>query len=61
MMVADKNAKTSLFPRRSRPVAGHPTGRSRQPESHDERLIQPLHEWHRDNPERNSIDPQESV
>ena len=42
MMVADKNAKTSLFPRRSRPVAGHPTGRTRQPDSSDERLIQRL-------------------
>lgn len=42
MMVADKNAKTSLFPRRSRPVADPPTGRTRQPDSHDERLIQRL-------------------
>lgn len=39
-MVADKNAKTSLFPRRSRPVAGAPTGRTRQPDSRDEHLIQ---------------------
>lgn len=35
MMVADKNAKTSLFPRRSRPVAGHPTGRTRQRGNHE--------------------------
>ncbi|HFO6159418.1 TPA: hypothetical protein ACHKTJ_003772 [Escherichia coli] len=35
-------SKTSLFPRRSRPVAGHPTGRTRQPDSSDERLIQRL-------------------
>ncbi|MFN1949362.1 hypothetical protein ACK2GV_18295, partial [Escherichia coli] len=61
VVVSHENSKISRFPRRSRPVAGHPTGRTRQPERHDERLIQPLHEWHRDNPERNSIDPQESV
>lgn len=40
MMVADKNAKTSLFPRRSRPVAGPPTGRTRQPDNRDEHLKQ---------------------
>ncbi len=39
-MVADKNAKTSLFPRRSRPVAGTPTGRTRQPDNRDEHLKQ---------------------
>ncbi|EKT4766939.1 hypothetical protein QEQ13_004807 [Salmonella enterica] len=30
MMMTNKNAKTSFFPRRCRPVAGHPTGRTRQ-------------------------------
>ncbi|MCR1286027.1 hypothetical protein WB350_24745, partial [Escherichia coli] len=28
MMMTNENAKTSLFPRRSRPVAGHLTGRT---------------------------------
>lgn len=27
-MMTNENAKTSLFPRRSRPVAGHYTGRT---------------------------------
>ncbi|WP_205740158.1 hypothetical protein, partial [Escherichia coli] len=30
MMMTNENAKTSLFPRRSRPVADHPTGRTRK-------------------------------
>lgn len=30
MMMTNENAKTSLFPRRSRPVADHSTGRTRK-------------------------------
>lgn len=53
--------KLAFFRDAPAPWQAPPTGRTRQPDSHNERLIQPLHEWHRDNPERNSIDPQESV
>jgi len=42
VVMTDEISKTSLFPRRYRPVAGHPTGRTRQPDSSDERLIQRL-------------------
>ncbi|VUF54170.1 hypothetical protein [Escherichia phage mEp460_ev081] len=38
--MTDEISKTSLFPRRSRPVAGTPTGRTRQPDNRDEHLKQ---------------------